>query len=84
MLHYVRHHIFQYFLILLLFAITVTSISTPIPSFQKFFFVGVAIIVYFIWAMWHHWEDHSLTKSTLLEYIALAGLLFWLLITLAS
>lgn len=84
MYRYLQNHLFEYIIIILLFAVTVTALSSPIDYIQKLLFVGISVIIYFIWAVWHHWEDHRLTKETLLEYMALALLLFWLLITIAQ
>jgi len=81
---YLKNHVFQYILILILFAITVTAVSTPIDYVQKLVFIAISLFVYFLWAIWHHWEDHKLTKETWFEYIALMLLLFWLLITIAQ
>ncbi len=40
----------------------------------------IAILVYLIWALWHHRRDKSLTWLILMEYILLAGLVLILIL----
>jgi len=82
-MRFLKHHLFQYFLILMVFAITVTAVVAPIATGPKIFYIVIALGIYFFWAVWHHWEDHTLTLATVLEYLILTLILFWLLINLA-
>ncbi|MCA9391873.1 hypothetical protein KC614_01550 [candidate division WWE3 bacterium] len=80
---YINAHILQYFFILLLFALTVTVIEARIDLVYKLIIITITIFVYFFWSVWHHWEDHTLTTSVVLEYLTLTAILLWLLINLA-
>lgn len=41
-------------------------------------------MVYFFWSIWHHWEDHKISLSSVLEYVMLIGILLLVLINLAA
>jgi hypothetical protein len=84
MYRYLKHHIFQYLIILILFGITVTALISPIDYAQKILFTSITLLIYFFWAIWHHWEDHKLNLATILEYLAIVALLFWLLINIGQ
>ena len=84
MINYLKGHLVQYLSILLLFALTVTAISSNIPHATKLFTIVLSIMVYFFWSIWHHWEDHKMSLSVVLEYIMLVALLFLVLINLAA
>ncbi|KKQ60221.1 MAG: hypothetical protein US80_C0001G0054 [Candidatus Daviesbacteria bacterium GW2011_GWA2_38_17] len=40
----------------------------------------IAILIYLVWAIWHHRRDKSLTLVILMEYILLAGLVLILIL----
>ena len=40
----------------------------------------IAILIYLVWAIWHHRRDKSLTWPILMEYILLAGLVLILIL----
>lgn len=83
---YITHHIFQYVIILLLFAITVTVLNTPMDFIIKAITIGVTVVMYIFWSIWHHWEDHGSehTWAIVAEYATLLIFLIWLLFTIAK
>jgi hypothetical protein len=81
---YLSGHLFQYVYILILFALVVTALNTDIQHIYKAFIIVLSIVVYFFWSIWHHWEDHKITISVLLEYLFLMLILLWLLFNLSS
>ncbi len=83
MLQFIQNHLFQYLLILLLFAVTVTSLMSPINTVYKLIFISMSVLIYFIWSVWHHWENHQMSLSVLLEYLLLISILYWILLNLA-
>lgn len=82
-LHYLENHLFQYLLIFLLFAITVSSLVSPIATTYKVIFISMTILVYFVWTIWHHWENHTASTAVFLEYFLLIAILYWVLLNLA-
>ena len=80
---FIKHHLFQYIIILLLFGATVTALASPIGLLEKLTFIGISLSVYFFWGVWHHWEDHKLTAKTVLEYLLLVAILLWVFLNLA-
>lgn len=70
--------------ILLLFSLTVTAVTAEIPQTSKLFTIILSTMVYFFWSIWHHWEDHKISLSSVLEYVMLIGILLLVLINLAA
>lgn len=84
LLTYIKNHFLQYFTILLLFSITIFAVSSPISMFYKIMIIVFVASVYFIWTIWHHWEDHQLSTNTILEHLLITAVLIWLLFSLAN
>jgi hypothetical protein len=42
--------------------------------FYRWIVLGELSATYLIWSIWHHYEDHTLSREVLFEYLAILGL----------
>ena len=80
---YIKGHFIQYFFLILLFILTIFAIDTTIPFYYKIRIIILSLSIFFIWNIYHTWEEHRLTRIAAIEYILLCLILLWLLINLA-
>jgi hypothetical protein len=49
----------------------------------KYTAIGFIVVTYLIWAIWHHYQDGTLTRQTIFEYIGLLCLIALVLVLLS-
>lgn len=79
MLDYFLSHLFQYFLILLIFLTSMPSLVFVENRAFKITTVFTLSSLYFLWGIAHHLEEKNLTKAIVFEYLAMALLILWVL-----
>lgn len=81
--HYLINHIIEYLLVYLVFAAGIwTLFSSNNPMVKLVIILGLGGI-YFVWAVWHHLDDHTdFDFSVMLEYVSMLILVMWILFSL--
>ncbi len=82
MREYITKHFAQYVLMMLILITGVVTIFSEIDQSVKLLTIVSLSAIYFIWGIWHHWEDHAkITLTTAAEYALVALLIFWVLLS---
>lgn len=81
---YLLNHAFQYLVILLLLMSGIRVIFSSTERLWKLLVILSLSLLYVIWGLWHHWEDHEKTTlATLTEYLLVAVLILWILLAVS-
>lgn len=80
MFDYFLNHLFQYFLVLLIFLGSLFGLMLLEDRAVKIALVFFLSCLYFFWGVVHHLEEKNLTKTIILEYLVIAALIFWTLV----
>lgn len=81
MLGYFLQHASEYLLLLLIFIGGLLSLFLLEDRQLKMVVAFALTGLYLLWAIWHHWEQGNLKRSTLLEYLVIAGVTLWVLLS---
>lgn len=81
MIGYIVRHAFQYILLLIILAGGILTLFLVPNHTIKVTIVFSLTSLYFLWAIWHHWEEKTLNMATLLEYLVIAGVILWVLVS---
>ncbi|MBM4401874.1 MAG: hypothetical protein FJ044_01355 [Candidatus Cloacimonetes bacterium] len=81
MLGYFIRHASQYTLLLLILAGGILTLFLIHDRAIKLTIAFALTALYLLWAILHHWEEKNLQVSLLLEYLAIAALILWVLIS---
>lgn len=77
-------HSIEYFFLAGVVLTSLISLFLLTDFTVKTLLVFVLTSVYLIWGLIHHWLEHDLKLSTILEYAAMALLVLWVLLSVAS
>jgi len=81
---YFLTHGLQYLILLAIFGASFLIIFI-LPDRTTRSLVALGLLVcYFLWGVLHHLIEHNLQKSTILEYLAMAILGLWVLLSIAK
>lgn len=81
---YFLNHALQYAIILLILLTGLVVAFSPVGRLVKLSAVVGLAALYFIWGVWHHWEDHEeITLATVVEYTLVAILILWVLLAVS-
>ncbi len=67
-----------FLVVIYIFLVLLTSFS---PQYIKLFTIGFSIL-YFSWGLWHHKREKSLHSKITLEYLLIALLGVWLIVSM--
>ena len=81
MFGYIIRHAFQYTLLLLILAGGILTLFLIQSHTLKLTVVFALTSLYILWAILHHWEEGNLQMSVILEYLVIAVLILWILIS---
>lgn len=77
-------HGFQYLLLLGIFLMSFLIIFLLPDRTTRSIVALVLLVCYFLWGVLHHLIEHNLQKSTILEYLAIAFLALWILLSVVK
>ena len=83
MIGFFLHHLTQFCLLLIIFATTtLIFLKLENTTYRVVLMTGISLL-YFIFGILHHKQEMNLSVNTVLEYLTLAILLLWVMITLS-
>jgi hypothetical protein len=83
MYQYILNHIVEYALVYLVFSAGLWTLFSSNSLVVKVIIIFGLGSVYFVWAVWHHLDDHpNFDLSVLMEYVSMLVLIMWILFSL--
>lgn len=83
MYSYFLNHIIEYFLVYIVFAAGTWTLFSNNDGLIKLIIILGLGGVYFVWAVWHHIDDHAkLDFSVIMEYVSMLILVMWILFSI--
>lgn len=83
MYRYVLNHLVEYVLVYVIFSAGLWTIFSNNALPVKVIIIFGLGSVYFVWAIWHHLDDHpDFDLGVLMEYVSILVLIMWILFSL--
>lgn len=79
---YYRSHLVQYTLVLVTFVFSIWIISKTSDTVWKLAIISFLAVFYFIFGIFHHFEEGELSSNHVFEYFLIAVLVFLILYSL--
>lgn len=73
---YYHEHLIQYGLLVVVFVFSIFLLLQLKSFLPRLVTIFILSLIYFGWGIWHHYEEKNLSRSHLLEYLAISALIF--------
>lgn len=77
-------HSLEYFFLALIFLSSLITLFVLPDGGSRIILVFSLVILYLLWSLIHHWVEHDLHISTILEYLSISFLILWVLLSIAK
>ncbi|OGY25576.1 MAG: hypothetical protein A2864_02680 [Candidatus Woykebacteria bacterium RIFCSPHIGHO2_01_FULL_39_12] len=81
---YFLKHSVQYALLALVFVGVITLLILLKNTNIRLILISFYSIFYFVFGVWHHWEEKKVKSTTVLEYLAISLIIFIILFAVFS
>jgi len=81
---YFLKHSVQYALLALVFVGVITLLILFKDTSVRLILISFYSIFYFVFGVWHHWEEKKVKATTVLEYLAISLIIFIILFAVFS
>jgi hypothetical protein len=79
---YFREHLLQYILLVIIFVFGIGFLFQLESDLAKTLSIFALAMVYLFFGIFHHWEERNLTRTHVLEYLAISAFIFAVLYSL--